>query len=740
MRSSPLRARRRPPALVAALVLLLAVTGCGAGGDDRPDGTPDAELPAGPSYAGAPVELRGLKTPARAQGEDLALAVDGAFAPRFWPGVNLGATLPGTFPGELAPTRTDYDRWLTGMGELGTRLLRIYTILPPQFYAAFAAYNEAHRDRPIHLLHGVWIPEDEFLRTHDAYAVLDDWKRELADAVAVVHGDATIPDRPGHASGRYTADVSRWTLGWSLGVEWDPEAVHDSDRRNADVRPYRGRYVRATRDATPMESWIAAGMDHVATLEARRGWSRPLTFTNWLTTDPLDHPSEPLGKEDLVSVDATHVRATGAWPAGVFASYHAYPYYPDFLRWEYRDAQARDGAVDPYAGYLRALREHHRGMPIMVTEFGVPASLGAAHTGPLGRDQGAHSEQEAGRIDASMLGRIREEGYAGGVLFEWTDEWFKFTWNTIDLEQPGDRRALWRNPLTNEERFGVVATEAGKAPTKTLDGRDDDWTRESSQAIAESAGPVAEVRATHDEEFLWLRVRLKDAQAWRRAPVRIGLSTHPSGNRGLPGTDGADPDADHGVVIGPGDRATLLQAAWLDPLPWMYGITRDYVPFDEDAMREGSGAWTRPRQILNRPLRVGLGVGERPAEFRDASALPWGTGAPDADGFDQRHLVMGSGNVLELRIPWAMLGYADPSSHRILEGRRNGTMAAVRTGRVGITVQAGAAAPLRTAGYDWEGWNRPTWHERRKAGWPAIRGAFATSAADGPVGAARGDR
>ena len=33
----------------------------------------------------------------------------------------------------------------------------------------------------------------------------------------------------------------------------------------------------------------------------------------------------------------------------------------------------------------------------MITEFGVPSSMGSAHTGPLGRDQGGHTEQERWR-------------------------------------------------------------------------------------------------------------------------------------------------------------------------------------------------------------------------------------------------------------------------------------------------------------------------------------------------------
>src|SRR3954452_5608359 len=170
------------------------------------------------SFAGQPAAQDGLQLPARGNGPGLELSTPSGFVPRFWPGVNLGSTIPGSQPGEVAASRADYDRWLAGMGRLGARLLRIYTILPPRFYRALAAYDRAHPAAPIRLVQGVWIPEDEFLATGDAYspAVPDGFRSELRDAVAVIHGDADLPVRPGHASGRYVSDVSRWVLAWSI--------------------------------------------------------------------------------------------------------------------------------------------------------------------------------------------------------------------------------------------------------------------------------------------------------------------------------------------------------------------------------------------------------------------------------------------------------------------------------------------------------------------------------------------
>jgi hypothetical protein len=681
-----LRAETR---LAAGLLAFAVVVGCGGGADPAPSR---------PSVAsGAPVTRADLKMPARVQGSHLALAIDGGFVPRFWAGVNLGVTTPGHHPGELAPARGDYDRWLDGIRRIGARVVRVYTVLRPAFYDALDAHNRRHPDAPLYFIQGVWIPEEEFLAAQDAYAVTDGFEAEMADAVAVVHGDADLPERPGHASGHYTTDVARWLLAWSPGVEWDPYAVRATDRKHRFAKPHAGRYVVSTSDATPMETWLAARLDHLATLDAERGWSRPITFTNWVTTDPLHHPAEPLPQEDMVGIDAMHLRATGRWPGGFFASYHAYPYYPDFLRLEYRRAG------DPYAAYLRDLRAHHRGQAVMITEFGVPSGLGVAHRGSLGRDQGDHSEQEAGAMDADMVHVIEDAGYAGSVLFEWTDEWFKRTWNTLDTELPAERRALWPNALTNEEQFGIVAVEPSRRPVVTVDGRPDEWEHNGAHRLLREAGGVSELRAVHDAGYLYLLVR-------RQGDVRVDFDVRPGGG------------ADVRLELGPGRRARILHAAWTDPISWMYGVAHDYVPVERADLEPGSGAWVSPRLILNRPYTVPSTGERRPTELIDVGALRWGTADPRAPGFDGRVMAAGDAETAELRIPWALLTFSDPSSGRVWQPREDGTVSSLQVGPLAVTSGGASAA------YAWEPWDRVDWRERRKAGWGAVARAFAATA------------
>lgn len=692
-----------------------------------------AEPPLPPPPARA-VEA-GLKMPAKVIGEEIRPYVDGAYAPMFWAGVNLGSGVPGEYPGAVAATRPDYDRWFAEMAELGVSAIRVYTILNPVFYDALREHNLRNPTKPLYVLHGIWLAEeDRFYETKDIWEpqMVAAQKKEIRDAVAAVSGDAVIEKVRGHASGVYTSDISPWLLGWSFGIEWEPEASEETDRKNIGMKPYRGKYFRTKPGSTPMEVWLGSNLDYLASLQAARGWSVPVTFTNWATTDPLRHPDEPHFVEDLVSIDATHLEATSAWPAGYFVSFHVYPYYREFLRFErkyqnYR--RPRDGKKDPFAGYLNDLRRYFKGMALMVTEFGQPTSLGCAHRGPLGRDQGCHHEKEAAANLVDMMRVQREEGLAGGMVFMWIDEWSKFTWNTREYELPGGRRTLWRNVFTDEEHFGIIAAEPGSQDLVVLDGRDDEW--QSATSIATGTRSVSDIAVTHDVENVYLRLKITP-ELWTRKRIVIGLDARPGGNKGLPGLPGVDPAAEMAVVIEPGGEARMHHATWIDPLGIRFGgladPERNYIPTNPADIVPGGGKWLRLRQILSYPLKLPA-TGERlPSDIHDSSLMPWGTTDPASPAFDDRNLINGSGGVLEIALPWGMMTFADPSSHRLYVVTPNPddkkTITTRKVDTLGISVAVEGEPLLRTGGLTWEGWDTVRWHERRKAGWPILRRAY----------------
>jgi hypothetical protein len=103
-----------------------------------------------------------------------------------------------------------------------------------------------------------------------------------------------------------------------------------------------------------------------------------VAYTTWPTLDPLHHPTEATAQEeeairralgdpelipireydnDGVAVDPSLHLPTERFRAGVFAAYHAYPYYPDFLILEESFARATSSfGPSRYLGYLQALK------------------------------------------------------------------------------------------------------------------------------------------------------------------------------------------------------------------------------------------------------------------------------------------------------------------------------------------------------------------------------------------------
>jgi len=118
--------------------------------------------------------------------------------------------------------------------------------------------------------------------------------------------------------------------------------------------------ISGQKNGSPFERWLAESLDTIVDhATTKYGTQKPVAFTNWVTTDPLEHPYEPFHYEDAVSIDPNVLVSTDAFDAGIFAAYHVYPYYPPFLNHtpEYEDYLDHRGEPNSYAGYLNDLVE-----------------------------------------------------------------------------------------------------------------------------------------------------------------------------------------------------------------------------------------------------------------------------------------------------------------------------------------------------------------------------------------------
>jgi hypothetical protein len=128
------------------------------------------------------------------------------------------------------------------MAAAHANVVRLYTILPPAFYRALKRWNDAHPDRTLWLVHGVWAeapPDDDY----DDRAWKAEFREEMQRVVDLLHGHALIPPRPGHAFGRYTVDVSDHVLAFIIGREWEPFTIHHYNTMRPTRTSYSGSFL-----------------------------------------------------------------------------------------------------------------------------------------------------------------------------------------------------------------------------------------------------------------------------------------------------------------------------------------------------------------------------------------------------------------------------------------------------------------------------------------------------------------
>lgn len=712
-----------------------------------------------------------LAYPARVHGDGFQVRTSDGWRPFYVRGVNLGAALPGRHASQF-PDSATYARWIGEMADMGANAVRVYTIHPPHFYAALAAHNRTTDGQPLRLIHGAWTelpPEHDFQDPRWEGEFL----RELERVVDVIHGRADVRPRPGHAAGFYTADVSEWTLAYIIGREWEPYAIAGFNAMRPAETTFDGRYL-AVDGGRPADVWMARAMEHMVAYETRTyGVQRPIAYTNWPTLDPLHHPTEATVPEELAirralgervrrtpleydndttSLDAMRVRATDRFPAGHFASYHAYPYYPDFVMVspEYAGARSPYGASS-YFGYLEDLKAHHAGVPVVISEYGVPTGFGYAHLHPQGFHHGGLDERRMAEVDARLTREIAGAGMAGGVIFAWIDEWFKKNWITTEFELPPDRNRLWYNRLDAEQHYGMFAYEAEPAvPGESMEDRRAAW--RSVPALHE--GRAGAVRAAADAAYLWLLVEPPPgAQELVLGFDVVGPAG--IGNRRLPGVpesygvgfefalrladDEVRLTAAPGynpfrvLPVGSQSRATARPTPPIaDPPAGLFTGRFEMElgrPLRPEARADGV---YEPLRVIPNRRRFGRDSTEFPAIGYDRGLLPRG---PDPDGLWARF----PDGAFEVRVPWGLLNVTDPSQRRVaLESDTAGAIGTITIDAIGM---AGAARVdggwLRWPGDDtavpfrWDTWDEPRWRVRERPAYRLMRETFRDL--DGPV-------
>lgn len=676
-----------------------------------------------------------VSTLARTDGDRILVDTGSGFEDFEIRGVDMGSGIPGEWSTDFAIDKETYLRWFRQIKELGANTLRIYTVQSDDFYDAFYEYNHDNPD-PLYLIQGVWVNDYAMNSKRDAYdsRILGTFEEDCKSAVDVIHGSKKLSqgDMESSGNGTYTKDISEWVIGYILGVEWEDVTVAYTDEKykdNEKYNSYSGEYMYSSEDATPFEALLARVGDQIISYESKRyKQQRLIAFSNWPTTDPFDYPDEIAEYyQKCAKVDVEQILTTDKFISGQFASYHAYPYYPDYLSYvdDYKDIgikninkfKTEDGKINTYKAYLSMLTDHHK-MPVVISEFGVSTGRGMAQRDRnTGRNQGHMSEKDQGEALIECYEDITDTGCAGGCVFSWQDEWFKRTWNTmyaINMK----RNPYWSDYQTNEQYFGLLSFDPGEEESICyVDGNTDEWSGDDVVMYGEDIS----VSMKYDEKFIYFMVE-KDKLNLEKDKIYIPIDTTQKSGSTYCDSNGLkfERATDFLIVIDGRNKSRMLVQERYEALRSTYSENIwVYDTYAEGKVPERSSSRFVPiDMILQTATVLESGDVNAPSEVYETGKLRYGNANPKSKDYDSLADFCAEGDRLEIKIPWQMLNFSDPSRMEIHDDYYDGNYGIEHINISRMYIGAAAGVPeerIAMKAAVLEGWDKKvTYHERLK--------------------------
>jgi hypothetical protein len=674
------------------------------------------------ALAAANPEERATKITSRTNQKSFEVYKDNKWQELFIKGVNIGAAEPGKWFTEFPEDKETYLHWFEMIGNMNANTLRVYTLLPPEFYSALKHYNERHKDNPLYLLQEIWPEENPEAGNYLDKAYEEQYRREIELDIDAVHGTAYIPERKGRAYGSYTADVSDYVLGYLVGRELEPEEVVNTNELNSGYS-YKGEYLSAEETASPTEAWLAMNCDYTIKYESQKyNTQHPAAIVSWPTLDTVEHDSEwnvkgnkSLEYNDRVSVNINNIKREGKNEAGFFGAYHIYPNYPDFMNNELKyESYSDEEGTFRYGGYLKEFIEGHTKYPALVAEFGLATGMGNAHTNPDGYNHGGMTEEQQGEGVVRMIKAIKNEGYAGGIVFEWMDEWAKKTWITEPFMIPYDRHALWHNVVDPEQNYGILAFETKKP--------------EKAEYSLQGNGEIKSIEMSKDEAFLYLDITLGNNFEAENNKLLIGLDTYDRSSGEFKYSPSIDISSQSGMEF-------LIEISSKDTSKLLVHPGYNIYSSRYSSYNSSSGVFEEIKSIINK-ARVTKDGRTTPQFDQHGSRLVYGEFKDNVHNY-----WYAEGNKVHIRIPWLRLNFSDPSAMKVINDDRKiespvkdqlNTVTSdgvIPSALLVNTADNRVLAEINTSGvnsdpYTWKNWESPNYVERLKKSYDIIRKYF----------------
>lgn len=673
---------------------------------------------------------------ARTQGKQIQVYTENAWTEFEIRGVNMGSGMPGAWSTDYKIDKSTYLRWFEQIHQMGANVIRVYGIQNAAFYHALSTFN-AHSATPLYLIQGIWV--DDYVQNSHMDAYDSSYRQRLIEdckaTVDVLHGRCFLLKNDSNgSSGLFLSDVSDWVLGYVIGGEWTDVTVAYTNESHRDLIGYSGNYLCTDPDASAFEKMLAEVGDRLVTYEDEKyAEQKLLSFANGRSTDPFLYPDDIIEfYSKCASIDMEHIHTTENFQSGLFASYSVYSYDLDYLslmqpeQWQsltphfvdFQDCDGTTGNLDTFLAYLKLLNAHHT-IPVVVIEYGENSSRGTAQQNSTSRlRNGYMSETEQADRLVQCYQDIISSGCSGSCVFSWQDEWSKRIWNTM-FSTDLSRNVYWNDAQTGDQHFGILAFDPGKTTICVIDGDVSEW---SDTDIVKKYSDGSSISLKYDEGYIYLRV-YKPGYVFGKETLYIPIDTtsktgSTTSSLGLT----FDKPADFLIQIHqPYDSALMVQNRY-------HAI---YANYSQELT--GNDAYVAPPAKDSPVFEIEkMAIKDSTQQFRNSftsldcfetGRLRYGNTNPSCTDYDSLADFMAEEENIEIRIPWALLNFSDPSRMQIHDDYYDGNYGVRSISLRHISIGIGTKDQLIEMGtVSLKGWrNRPTYHERLKPVYYALQ-------------------
>lgn len=583
-------------------------------------------------------------------------------------GVDLTSSIPGHYITDYAVDKQTYLRWFKWIQEMGANTIRIPNIMHDTFYRALYDYN-TQNDVPLYLLQGISITDYANNNRKDAYS--KDFYGALKEigvgAVDVIHGKKKILVNKGAGNGYYNKDVSEWVLGYVLGTEWNADTIAYTNHREYDTL-YNGKYIQTIDGATAFEAMLAKVMDQIIDYESEKYASqRLISFINSPNIDPFEYDkyyAEQLGKH--TQLDAENLKATTAFESGYFASYRVHDLVENF--YGYFSKEQKEKLVnaekinltqeESYDGYVKLLNTYHT-VPVIVG-YGISSSRGIINNNPL-------SEAEQGKALVKGYENFMKAGSAGVVISSWQDVWGQLTWNTSYAISPNNRN-YWNDIQSYNQGSGLLSFDPGeKQAICYIDGDDSEWKQED--LIVEYDG--IKLSAKYDERGIYLLIKGEQVNSREPLYIPIDTTTQTGSSSYNQYPLEFEKNADFLLVLdGPNNSRVLVQKRY-ESIRANYSIETTGVDAYVEVPEADTSLFVPIYMVSNKKELIQPDEIMEEVQFKrlmnvvETGKLHYGNGNPKSETFTSLADFYYGKNLMEVRIPWQLLNFSDPSTMQI---------------------------------------------------------------------------